>query len=233
MLASLRPKRLAGAADAAVDYSAARRFRWTVVLTATLPLTVLVLVDHWRSGWFNPSWPLPLGDSISVLHLWGWEAVTLLMAGYTWAPMLPIAIALTLALATAAGSWRCRPTSLSVERQNRAVALAGYGCGPLAWLFLPIACIAGMKCIDAGMVGPQPALYHLLAVMAVVLAGGIIASWGWATERLIGRATDASRLRQFVSGFFLPAAWIFCDGAGLIVFPMIAGLVYVMVQSLR
>lgn len=102
-----------------VSYCDAQRFRFVTILHAYIPLLLIV-----------PTW--------SVLQPTGFEGV-FKDFGITWIVLEHLAAVTVLIAITGLPSYFFHPRYLSVERQNRAVAMSYYGCAALA--FLPMGVI--------------------------------------------------------------------------------------------
>ena len=118
---TFRTKRFCYAVSRPVSYADARRFqRWIVILLwLGLLLPVLMIVI--------PNVAI-FKDDVGLIR---WYPVSCLLAGL--AGLIPF-----LFLATGVHAYWLHPKHLSIERQNRAVALGYYACGPLLLIVLSV-----------------------------------------------------------------------------------------------
>lgn len=230
---TFRPRRLFDPNDLQLSYAAARRFRWAVVIVATLPAVVLLVAGRLYVGPPALLGSIPIYNGNILASPPVWQADSLWIAGITCLPAIPAALALTLALATAMPAVLCRPARLPIARQNRAVALVAYGSAPLAWLALPVACIAAILCLgedaQAWAATAQVILLGLAGLLVVVIG----LAWEWATVRLLALGGGASVRRQLLYAALLPALWLGSAMIGLVLFPMVVGLLRLMYDSMR
>lgn len=233
-MAVVRPRRLAMAIAAPVEYASAERFRRWVVVLASLPPIVFFLAVVWHMG--GTGFLAVTDGRRTSLESWladPWsEMAVVWSAGAMFVLVLPAGVAMMFYLATGAAGYWFRPAHLDVERQNRAVAISRYACGPLALLPLPAVLAAGF----AGMVAegfsdapPWPWGW----VMLVGLVGAILAA-GWrASLVLLARTTHCGGGRVIGAGFGLPLSWLLAAVVGLGAFPFAVGLIWIVVDSFR
>lgn len=243
LIATYRPGRWVSEAAKDLSYPAAQRFRWTVVFLSWLAVAVPLVVEQIRDG-RNAAFdrmivdtligppltggttgvPTPLRD-LAACWLIG-DATPFVSAG---------CLLLFLAAVSGVGTYWFHPKSISVERQNRSIALGYYASAPLLLL-------AGVPVIWAAVMLSETWLFEstLMAAFIVTAAvvGGLLL---FATPLLMLRST----LALLHAGTCRPAAALFgaalaivATWLGLIVLtigilPTAAGLVRLMVESLR
>ena len=236
-MATFKPRRLAGSSAGPVDFAESEYFRWIVVALASLPLvaTLLVIIrivggsgflsgvgvaplSNWGSGMSSPSFLWQLG------FIWS--------AGATLAPVAAIAIVLALMLGTAASKYWFRPNSLPIERQNRAMAISGYACAPLAWLFIPAVAAIGFYFRDTQDFGLGVMSAALQRIFFISLPA-ILLLWWWDTLRMMAGATHCGVGRMVAVGALLPMTWIGCAAIVLGIFPAVVGFLWLVIDSLR
>jgi hypothetical protein len=137
-----------------VSYGDSQSFRWVTVLHIYFPLAVLTFA-YYVLG--ERSLYVVLGDV--------WQTVG-----------LHITLLLTAGVATGFPSYFFHPRSIPVERQNRAVALSYYACGPMAWtpLLFVIVCIVSNVFDDTRVISMGILIYwiaeiSLLAIWLIII----------------------------------------------------------------
>jgi hypothetical protein len=120
------PRRLVSRASRPVSYAAAQRFRWLTIALATVAIGATA-----SAWWWQGQRPLP--GTKTQLGLRSEELLARLWFDPGFVAVTGAGLAVGLALATGIPSYFFHPKRLDVVRQNRAVALSYYGCGPLAW----------------------------------------------------------------------------------------------------
>jgi hypothetical protein len=128
------------------------------------------------------------------------------------------------------------PRSLSVERQNRAIALGYYACAPLA--LLPVTLPAGLVILCLGLSAvwyvPSPSTSWLLYGYFLTFLGAVLmivplAAYPSACVVLIRRAARRGRIAQILAIFALPLCWLALFGPLMLVIPgAIAYAMYVL-----
>jgi hypothetical protein len=238
-MATFKPRRLAGSSAGPVDFAESEKFRWIVVALAALPLVVvLVVVIHivGGSGFLSAVGVTPLsnwGSGMSSPNFL-WQLRFIWSAGATLAPVASIAIVLALMVCTGASKYWFRPNSLPIERQNRAMAISGYTCAPLAWLFIPAFAAIGFcflfrdpQDFGLGVMSAALQLTFFISLPAILLL------WWWNTLRMMAGATHCGAGRMAAAGALLPLMWVGCAAIVLGIFPAIAGFLWLVVDSLQ
>ena len=241
ILATFRPKRLAGAAAGPVDSASANRFRSLIVAIASLAVIggfVGVVSQHGGTSSLN------LVDSDLRTTSSGagvgasWEASVLWSAGATLAPVLPIGVLATVTLwSLSPMCWRL-PAELPPVRRRRAIALGAYACAPLGWLAICIALLAGLDVLASDQfLGEYFANGHaLLWTLRHVLAWGSVftlAAWWWTILRLLRGGTHCDTGRLIIVAVVIPITWGIAAMLGLVALPCLVGLVRIAIDSLR
>jgi hypothetical protein len=224
-MATFRPKALAEEMSRPARFADAILFRRIVVLHAMItiagPLTLVYLLNGLPgTGSDNLLWSSQdrLG---SLLQL---AAVPL---GWACLAMFFFAI-------TGVGSYFFHPKSISVVRQNRAVALSCYACAPLAYLPVTAILFAIATFVGTEMVRPSELLLSgmILLVGYAPLALQIIAMIRTPVI-LLGRTTHTETGRQAGLAIFLPLAWSVLGILLLVIVPAALMMLGLMVLSLR
>lgn len=162
---TFRTKRFCYAVSRPVSYPDARRFQRRMVLLLWLailvPLSLAVIpndsVFKDDNGLFRL---LPVGCLLAGLF-----------------GLIPF-----LFLATGVHTYWLHPKHLSIERQNRAVALGYYACGPLMWVVLAsLPVTAGIICVtavgfNASIIGVQ-IFMSFIGLGVIMLAVGVSSFW--------------------------------------------------------
>lgn len=194
------PDRIAADVARPVSLSDARRFRHLVVLLVYVPFLVAGIwaaVYHLHDRFAMPH---PRDD-----HLLGWilEALTAVVAAYSfW---------LFLFTATGTASYFFHPRSISMTRQNRAVALSDYACAPLA--LTPIPGIALLLLyLFVGRLADMHGVWPVLVIIVLDLTGlgGAVVqllAWYRAILVLLRRTTHCTTARLIATAATLPFAW--------------------------
>jgi len=237
LLAMLRPRRVGDASAGPIDFAESQYFRRIVVGLASVPLVAaLLIVIHVQggSGFLSAVGLSPLKN----LGAAGWPLGFLWQIGFIWsagatlAPVAAVAIVLMVALCTGASKYWFRPGSLSISQQNRAMAISGYACAPLALLFVP-----GIAALGFNLQSTHDlALSFVCGVSLCVFYASlpvVLLLWWWDTLRMMVAATQCGLGRTLAAGALLPVTWAACAAVALGFFPAVAGFLWLMVDSLR
>jgi hypothetical protein len=227
-----------------VDERAASRFATITALLAGIPLAGTAAAGIAIAGGPNVLNPMGAAPAPAVFAAVSAPSPVhdLLLpyaAGVMLAPVLPLAIVLAAWLiARSAGMWFGRGTA-PAERRERAAALSRYAVGPLAWvpvglLLLLVANVPMSRMIfGTGRLGIGfVALGVLTFVGGAILVAAVALSW-WNTLALLRKTVHPSTLRLVIVAAALPVTWIACAIIPLGVMPWVAGLLRLMVDSLR
>jgi hypothetical protein len=233
VLATFHPTQLARATGAPIDVRSATLFRWIVRLLATAPCILLFVLGAASSGGLSAMItiepPTPGGLDPS------WEPRFLWTAGAVFWPTLPVAFALSCILATGTAPWFFMKR-LELVRRSRAMAFSFYLCAPLGWIPIPgLAFAAVMILSDQRLVRWSHAIGNVAVICGLI--GGInvllIILAILKSFQAIDAATQCGFLRSIVTAAGVIAqAFVSCV-IGLALFPMIAGLLRLMIWSLR
>jgi hypothetical protein len=238
ILATFQPKKLAAATAVPVDFRDAVLFRRLVVIQTALPIiAAAVCVFHWMNGFnFLSLAPNPQAGWPPAPSKWLDEPVFCWSAGAMLPPVLPIGILLSIAIITAAPSYWFHPRQVPLVRQNRAVAVSAYLCAPLVLLEI-LLLVGGVSLALFKIDGiEQSAIFLVLWLLYLV---GVIGSvvllllmW-WNTLRVMSRTTHASAGRLAAAGVLIPLSAIVAIIIGVGVFPVFAGFIWLMIDSVR
>lgn len=243
LIATLRPGRWVSEAAKDLSYPAAQRFRWTVVFLSWLAVAAPLVIEQLRLGRNaafdrmvmatlldppltagTPGVPKPLRE-LAACWLIG-DATPFVSAG---------CFLLFLAAFSGVGTYWFHPKSISVERQNRSIALGYYASAPLLLL-------AGAPVVWAAVLASETRLFESTVMAAfIVTAAAVGVLMLFATPLLMLRSTLAllhAGTRRRGAALFGAALAIVATWLGLIVLtigilPAAAGLVRLMVESLR
>ena len=229
-LASFHPARIATEIDRPVNFRDAQLFRFVTVGIASLPLILLVGVLDFMSRNIPPppiGWSI--GDTgrsralIDLLIPW-FEAFRLHVA-------VPIGMFAFLTLLSGVTSYFFHPRGVSIERQNRAVALSYYACAPLLFVFVPVAILLSQIGLLAFVELSWP-IAVATTLLWMSLFGATIAMTGVGAMRLVQVVRPTRRSRAIMS-FLLQPMWFLCAVIGLFAIPWAMGFVALVVFSFR
>jgi hypothetical protein len=229
--------RLAGAVARPVDAASAMRFRLIISVLTALPASVLFFViaevqggtgflSVWRP--YLPSWPFALPQFPRL-----WELPILWSAGATILPVLPMGLFVTVFLWTGVLGYWVRAAGMSDERRKRGAAISAYLSAPLAFAIIPTAAFGVVWAIW------EVNGYFIWKICAGFLIFGyascaiIVAIYQRNAVKLISTLTHEGWVRKVCSIAGLPICWVLAAVAGLVLFPMLVGLIWLMVDSLR
>lgn len=190
-----RTKTFCYAVGQPVSYADARRFQLTVIsllwLISMIVAGFLVFAtDDDAGGPF--AWSETLGQAMPVLLL-------LAIAGGWF---------LCLLLGTGLHTYWCHPKTLSVERQNRAVALSYYACAPLLWAIPPLVLIPiGVVVATIGDDSRNEILFYagvFLTLIGLAIAAAMIVGFVIVCFIMAGQAARRGTLGRFTLLFCQP-----------------------------
>jgi len=203
-LATFRQRRLRNAMARSVSFAESQKFRWTTILFAYLPLLLVTGVGYavWWRGEITESM---LADALRLV----WPVASI-HVGY----------ALFLAAATGVPSYFFHPKDLTLAKQNRAIAMSYYTCGPLATLIAPMLAV-----ILSGFVSWQSLWRSALITITMSLTVLQAFAWyfnviDWVRWLMPGRV-----LRTTIVGVAVPTLWFIVAWFTVVGFPL--GVVYV------
>jgi len=240
-LATFQPRRIAAEASRRVSYCDAQRFRWVTAFVAAIPVIAgLVAAMAWYG---NPA----LFSAIAPSAISGWamsgqpsgwfDLFIPWDSGATMAPVLPLAVLIVSVLVTGLSSYWFHPAALSVVRQNRAVALSYYACGPLALVSIPMLAALGVFVMkEAGLddeANASWAVVRVVEIIGVVSALAVLGATWRSTMVLLNRTTRPSSGRLMLAGLLIPLKWALCAAGVLLTFPWLVGTVRLVITSLR
>jgi hypothetical protein len=182
-----------------VGYRDSQSFRWISVGLVALPVLAALAATYV----FNPPRRVD----------WLWETLA-------YADVWPMAIVyacfvLFLAAATGLPSYFFQPKDIPIAQRNRAIALSYYACGPLAVLFVPLACyIMGL----AFMRSDEKAAL-LVFLLGALLPCGQLYAW-WADLIHLSRRLTPQRPRTAGVMVLLPALWLAAAFLIVVVLPL-------------
>jgi len=179
-----------------VSYRDAQLFRWVTVVLAYLPFPLFGFVGHIMRTGPRKYHPLFLNFSAS-----DWQSAVCLASAL-----------LFLAMATGVPSYFFHPRALSIERQNRGIALTYYLCAPLAATVLPVALWQFASLISdrpAGSVGiwlERRSVDLMCLLFAGLFSVLIPTAWWFGVNHLARRALAQSEHRATVVAALVPVS---------------------------
>lgn len=174
-----------------VDYRDAQRFRWLTILHVYVPVFVACAYAFGRA--------LVRGE---------YEFDSRFLEAIIWSTAQFCGVLFVVAM-TGVPSYLFHPRYLSIEQQNRAVALSYYACAALA--LTPLTCVLGLASwamYDAMMIEAGGTLFLLFACAA---AAQILVYW-IAVIQLASRTSVARANHTIVVAVTVPLMWIFVGG---------------------
>ncbi|HEY7088548.1 MAG TPA: zinc ribbon domain-containing protein [Tepidisphaeraceae bacterium] len=220
-----------------VSLSDAQRFRWIVVIVASLPLIAAATTLRW----FLKNMPYPsfgLGnwqrDDIGMNPLTD-VAICLFAAAQMW--VVPsILIVLYTIVFTGAASYFFHPRSLSTVQQNRAIATSYYACAPLSFMFIAVALLTVAAAMSAGGMTDGRGGFRimtLLLYLGIALPAALVAVMWFATLRILHDSTHCMRGRLVTVAVLLPLVWLVLAILFLVILPAMIGFVRLLIDSYR
>jgi hypothetical protein len=163
------------------------------------------------------------------------DAMVPFAAGVTWWPVPPLAILLTIWLLPRAGRAIFWGGDASAVRRRRARALSCYATAPLVLLPVGVLVWGAGVVMDAQRIGGNQAF----PVAGSLMTGGFLLVaccffWSWVNMlRLSRRAIQSSGLGTIIGIVGLPIAWCAWVLMSVLVLPWVAGLLWLMFDSLH
>lgn len=205
-----------------VSLDAARKFRRRVVWLLALSVLILPmifsmieeevrgpLVETWQ---YSPVLALALAAA-GVFSLW------LFLMGFT-----------------GLHQYWFHPKALSVEQQNRAVAISHYACAPLIWFSLAVVLFGIAMVIGAVANSYDADPGRWIAVVVVMLSWLIVllslAAYVFTCARMVQFAAHRNGLVRGLLWVVLPISWLGFGGLTFFVLPSLGYFAYVMIQTM-
>jgi hypothetical protein len=156
-------------------------------------------------------------------------------AGASLAPVLPLCLVLLLLLISGLPSYWFHPRSISVTRQNRAIALSYYTSAPL--LLLPIAALGAAldsfgdwESVVPGALLTAARVLTIGLFLPVYVAPPLM----WVNLlRLLWRVTDGDIARVAFAALGIPIGWFICIVLALGFIPAVIGACWMILESFR
>jgi hypothetical protein len=241
LLATLRPRKLAAEAAGRVEFRDAQRFRLVTASVAAAPFVagaIAAMIATRGTGIFAmiapssiPGWLMYGRPSPALDLMIPWEA------GLTMYPTVPLVVLLLFILFTGVHTYWFHPKHLAVVRQNRAVALAYYGCAPLALLPVPALLCGGVAILHAMKLNDRSTgtwAFVRVAEIATILAAIAVFVLIWRSiMTLLRRTTQPGLGRQLLAGAVIPLEWILCAVLALFAIPWVVGYFRLVITSLQ
>ena len=210
-----------------VGYADARRFQLVTILHVYLPALVAVLLVYLTTP-AKPEAPNPLQQVMSGVIQ---PALTLWDRAYAemWpAAILLICFLLFLAAATGVPSYFFHPRSVSVPRQNAAIAMSCYTCGPLA--LTPVALIVGI--VASGLISVAGGGGYATMLPPIIWMGLCLLMWWLNLVCVTRRVMPQVEGRWVLVAVGTPLLWLALAGLTLIGLPFAVLSVLVVLASL-
>ena len=233
-LVTFRTRRFCEEYAHSVGYSDSQAFRWVTVLQAYAPLLVgtvfLYLAIPTEPEVVDPvprlpmPWMIPQGPSyVDQAHAEFWPVI-----------VLHICAALLLLAVTGAPSYFFHPRSVSVPRQNNAVAMSYYTCAPLAFTPIVLAVVwvtFAAVSLDVWLASAW-SLDEWLWPACALASSAVLLAWWWNAFRIVRCVMPQLPSRATSLAVGLPLLWL-GFALTLVVLPLIVLFVLLVVVSLR
>jgi hypothetical protein len=191
------PSRVAADVARPVSFDDAQRFRRATVLVAMAGLLPLLA---WACIVIVRARPITMSSTASPTVRIGWLLELLLI------PVVIVALYAFLLAAAGVASYFFHPKRLSVEAQNRAVAVSYYACAPLAMMPLSVAVIVVVMLFQPVWRHANVVSLAIVVVAAAVPVGQVVASVA-APLVMLRRATRCSVAGVMLMAAALPVLW--------------------------
>jgi len=227
MLAWRHPFALAQNVAMPLELRDAKRFQRVTIFLAYFPLLVLgvgalIANSNTRFDFFDLTHgPQKTGYILQLL-------LFLVIAISGW---------LFLLTATGVASYFFHPKSLSVSRQNRAIAISYYACAPLSTLVLTLLLLGGAALVNQYcQQDPIGSSWLEPVVQGIEIAAGLLAllqigGWVFTTLVLLKKSTVCGATRIAALGAGLPVCWGILAGLFLGVLPLSFLFIALMILS--
>lgn len=205
-------KRFAAEMARPVSYKDAQLFRWVTVGAAYLAvllgcLSVMVWPTRCPSN----------DDMIVAICTTSWIRVSLFMGGLFF-----------LAAATGFPSYFFHPKTIPMDRQNRAIALSYYSCGPISLALLPtVFWLVGLHLEFDNNRG------SFFALLSVFVGLGLFAVWWLDLMHLARKLFPVNPKRSVLVGLSVPMSWAFLCVVLMLGPVLLIGGVIVILRTLR
>ena len=218
LLVLARPRRVGEEVARPVSLEDARRFRHITVMIAFVPVMAaitwqLFVIKHdIRATMTRPipssinqqpagvTWPA--AAVVAPTHAWiGWTLETGLL------PIVAFSAWLFLYACSGVASWFFHPPSLSIPRQNRAIALSYYSSAAMAIMPASLAIVIQILLTATSPIARRFLPYIvLLGFLALIPVYQLFQSY-LVPMRMLRRATQATTARVWTMGAILPLTW--------------------------
>jgi hypothetical protein len=235
--AMFRVKRLARAAAHPLADASAIQFRLIVSFLAAAPIVALfggIGIYYGGLGYLS-LWQPHMPGGFEVPKHATWEIPILWSAGATLWPVLPIGLFISAYLCTGLLGYWVRGPGMSDEQKRRAVVASAYVCAPLALSIIPT---AGGFALAWSMWNLQGHFFYNVSTACLVFGYAttlvILAIYQINAVSLISALThDDGWIRKAFAIVGIPLCWVVAALMGLVIFPMLIGLIWLMIDSLR
>ncbi len=210
------------------DYTDARLFQAVTVLQAYVPILLLTAFAYCVA----PPQSVPTTSSFQMFPP-GMTQSGPSIEEHAYFEIWPIAVlhacyVIFLVFATGVPSYFFHPKTLPPERQNAAVALSYYACGPLSLTFMPV--------IVLGLAMTR-VLYGFFAIngafLAMACGAAVVLLWLYSLVMIARRTMPQMKSRSTIVAVGVPLSWVALAGITLVLLPLLLLSILVVAASLR
>jgi hypothetical protein len=211
LMVLFRPHLFCEQIDNPITFKDARVFWLMTVLLAYIPLLGAGMQLH-----YTPTQPGSIIGAIQLMFVPSFSPVAI-------GDFMLVGLLLFILFASGMPSYFCHPKTLSIERQNRAIALSYFACAPLGVMPLVIAPI-----LIAQLMAHFTAIALALRIAAGLFAFGMLATWAGGTTRIVTALSQSSD--RFQTRKFLMISWLVLMFIFLLIFPIILQYSWLMLR---
>ena len=200
----------------------ARKFRrrvvWILTLVGSLYAILLAMMVEDLRDPIDLTW---------AIRPWVTVLFALMVAGLIW---------LFLIVWTGLHMAWFHPKALSIEQQNRAIALSHYACAPLLWLFFSAVAIG--LAILAGLIADESGIDGLYWVsFAFGMPGGLsvflaVAAFLFVCARMAQHTSNRTGVTRLMLWLILPVLWLLWAAVMFFVLPVVGMYLYIIVNTI-
>lgn len=243
-LATAHGNELAQERARAVGYGDAQRFRWITVALTVLPVAAVLcgILAYLGGAELRGAAKLVVGSNwFGAPRPWVLDLLLPWIAGSSLPPVLPLALVLSVVFVSGVHTYWLHPGSLSVVRQNRAVALGYYAIAPMLWLPVPaivlIGSVASFWAFESVWQRTMKRDEYQLAALVACVSLGVVVGLMWLITfnvlRLVKHVNEEHVPRTIAAAICIPLSWLACAVVALVGVPWVVGYAYLVVDSFR
>jgi hypothetical protein len=230
-LVIIRPGEIARDIARPVELADALAFRRRVVRVAMMPYAAIAVYAYWQYLLvFFPARALSPPPEFNLWqHPWAWLADVM---------MIPVAWLggwLFFTFAAGVASYFFHPSSLSLVRQNRAIALSYYASAPMCpvpWIYLGCIALIELESVFEPR-GSEWQVWAIAYLLASILMVGALGAWWRSTLVLLRRTTGCGVARVLTAGALLPVLWLILFALTMIALPAAYFFVELILSSMQ